>query len=532
MKPLELLQRRRRACESLWFLATEILGFTFLDEKLHKPWCDWISAPYPEPYRLFLAPRAHGKSTLFTVADCIRLILINPNISILLGHYKKSMAEKFLRAIRTHFETNQKLREIAPDLCWDDPEHESPVWKQDQIQVKRDKIYQVPTIMATGKEASAVAMHFTRIKLDDIVIDENADSSELLEQTFEWVQTMEPMLDGFGDQKIDITGTRWRHNDTYGRLLEEFPEQIKLYKRSIIEDGSPIWPASPRYGTNEQIESLEKRVGSFLFWANYMNSPVPRGSVVFSMEDVDVRYFDAVGEGVSKFPKLPEFHQDGSPVNYNYYTAIDPNTQEDTAHDPAVVMTVAWDDRDHLWLVKMDRGHPNQSVLIDWVRHHCNLFNPKTLFVEAIAYQTTLAYWLKQDAVANNIWYPIYEIKKRVASKFARIVALQGVTENKRLHIPNWQSFSPLVEEMRIYTEAAKRDDCLDCLADVAAYGQRPPALEKPQMRRPKSAVTIDSILGRLRRTEDAIVERDSPLRAPRRGFGRSGPAISRRLRA
>lgn len=530
--PLHLLQRRREAGKSLWFLSTEILGFTFLDEKLHKPWCDWISQPYDQPYRLFLAPRGHGKSTLFTVADCIRLILIDPNVSILLGHYKKHMAEKFLRAIRSHFESNQKLREIAPDLCWDDPENESPVWKQDQIQVKRDKIYQVPTIVATGKEASTVAMHFGRIKLDDIVIDENADSNELLEQTFEWVQSMEGMLDGFGDQKVDITGTRWRHNDTYGRMLEEFPGQIRTYTRSVLENGEPIWKSSPRYGTVQQITDLEKRVGSFLFHANYMNSPVPRGAVVFNMEDVDVRYFEAEGEGLTKVPLLPRFHPDGRPANYYYYTAIDPNTTEDTAHDPGVVMTVAIDDREHMWVVRLDHGHPNQTTLIDWVRHHFVTFQPRAIMVEAIAYQTTLAYWLKQDAVACGHYYPIFEIKKRISSKFARIVTLQGVTESHRLHIPSWQMFKPLVDEMRIYTEAAKRDDCLDSLADVAAYGQKPPEIELPIKTRPKSPITIDRILGRMRRQDDAIVERGKPGLLPQKGFPPARGLGRLRLRA
>jgi hypothetical protein len=135
------------------------------------------------------------------------------------------------------------------------------------------------------------------------------------------------------------------------------------------------------------VLALEKRVTSFRFWSNFMNSPIPKGSVVFNMDDVDVRYFEAEGEGMNARPKLPERHPDGRTINYQFYTAVDPNTEEKNANDPAVVLTVAIDDQGHFWMVRMDRGHPNQSVLIDWIRHHIVSFSPKTCFIEAVAHQ-------------------------------------------------------------------------------------------------------------------------------------------------
>jgi len=526
----------------LWFLCTEILGGKhFLSESLHKPWCDWIMRPYAEQYRMFFAPREHAKTTIFTIGKNIQDILIDQEITIMLGHYKKTLAEKLLRGIRGHFESNANLRLIAPDVCYDDPENQSPVWTRDQIQVKRTSIYQVPTIYCVGKDASATMLHFSKIHLDDIVVEENEGSAFLLQETLEWVQGMEGLLDSRGLHKVDIVGTRWRHGDTYGLMLqnEELRPQIRLYNRAIYEsatkftpeghgepdynEGEPIWKDNPRYGTREAVKQLEIRVGSFRFWSNFMNSPVPKGSAVFNMQDVDIRPMDAVGEGKNIRPKLPEKHPDGRRINYHYYTAVDPNTEESTANDPAVVMTIAIDDKGHFWLARIDRGHPNQSVLLEWILHHVKTFGPRILSVEAIAHQNTLGYWLKQAAAEAQIYIPLRLIKKRTTSKYARIVALQEVTEGQRLHGPNWPMFKPLWDEMTVYTEAAKRDDCLDCLSDIFTYGKPPDESEEIKPEKVKSTVTMDSILGRLKTERDVIVERDS-------AFDRRGIPMRRRL--
>jgi len=531
------LQARRRACTDLWFLCTEILRYTFLSPTLHKPWCKWIEAPYEEQYRIFLAPRDHCKTTVFTIGESIQEILKNADITMMLGHYKKLKAEVMLRGIRGHFQQNPYLRTIAPDLCYDDPENESPVWTRDAIQVKRENSYQVPTVYAVGMEASATMMHFDKIKLDDIVVEENEGSATMLQETLEWVQNMEGLLSSFGSRKVDIAGTRWRHNDTYGLMLdnEELRPQIRLFNQAILQDrhgnpdhtnGEPIWPENKLYGDKEWIRKLEVRSGSFRFWSNYMNSPVPKGSAVFCMEDIDIRYMEADGEGRNARPRLPERYPDGRQINYHYYTAVDPNTTETTANDAAAVMTAAVSDQGHWWLVKLNRGHPNQSILIEWIIDHVRQFSPKILHVEAIAYQNTLAEWLKSGAVEQGIYLPLNLIKKRVTSKYARIVALQRITEGRKLHGPDWKVFAPLWDEMKVYTEASRKDDCLDCLADIVAYGVPPEASEIQMAQRVRNPITMDSILGRMKHgaemqaceRDDAFTRRGIPMR--RRLFG------------
>jgi hypothetical protein len=155
--------------------------------------------------------------------------------------------------------------------------------------------------------------------------------------------------------------------------------------------------------------------------------------------------------------------------------------------------------------------------------NHHKLFQSKVIAIEAIAYQTTLAYWLKQACVERGIYLPIREIKKRTASKYARIVTLQGMTEARKLHGPNWAMFKPLWDEMTIYTEAAKRDDCLDCLADIATFGKTPEPSAVAKVEKVKSPVTMDRILGRIRAQRETIVERDD-------SFARRGIPVGRRL--
>lgn len=528
------LQARTRAATDLWFLSTEILDYIFLSETLHRPWCRWIDTPYEEQYRIFLAPRDHCKTTVFTIGEMIQSILKNPEITMMLGHYKKLKAEVMLRGIRNHFQANRKLRIIAPDLCYEDPENDSPVWTRDAIQVKREGMYQVPTIYAVGKDASATMMHFHKIKIDDPVVEENEGSAFMLQETYEWIQNMEGLLSSFGDRKIDIAGTRWRHNDTFGLMLdnEELRPQIRLLNRAILEDkdgnpdrdnGEPIWKENKLYGNKEWIRKLEVRSGSFRFWSNYMNSPVPKGSAVFNMEDIDIRYFEADGEGMNAKPRLPTKHPDGRTINYHVYTAVDPNTTEQTANDPAAIVTAAVDDQGHWWVLRVYHGHPNQSVLIERILEHVREFSPKILHVEAIAYQNTLAEWLKAAAVDKQIYLPLNLIKKRVTSKYARIVALQRITEGRKLHGPNWKMFTPLWNEMKIYTEKSLRDDCLDCLSDIVANGQVPEENEILMKRKIRNPITMDLVLGRIRAQKEALCERDDPMT-------RRGLSVPRRL--
>ena len=143
------IDARIRAENDLYFLATEILewgsdkGGPTVQESFHKPLCRWIEdvgerigGPLSITKQL-LWPRYHGKTTFFTTADSIRWCLKVPDVCIALGHAQLADAAEIVMAIRSEFENKPKLKWIAPDVCFRDPEKESPLWNRDCFVIRR-----------------------------------------------------------------------------------------------------------------------------------------------------------------------------------------------------------------------------------------------------------------------------------------------------------------------------------------------------------------------------------------------------------
>lgn len=74
---------------------------------------------------LTLAPRGIGKSVCLTIIRAIYEILINPNIRILIVSNTQLQAEIFLREIKDHLKSNEKLTSIFGEQAgekWDSRE--------------------------------------------------------------------------------------------------------------------------------------------------------------------------------------------------------------------------------------------------------------------------------------------------------------------------------------------------------------------------------------------------------------------------
>src|SRR6516225_6970940 len=88
---------RERAKRSTYFFAKAILGFRDLTVQTHGPICRTLDGPSKR--KLIVMPRDHLKTSIATIADTIRRIVIDPNIRILLGNETATNASHFLRRI-------------------------------------------------------------------------------------------------------------------------------------------------------------------------------------------------------------------------------------------------------------------------------------------------------------------------------------------------------------------------------------------------------------------------------------------------
>lgn len=125
----------------------------------------------------------------------------------------------------------------------------------------------------------------------------------------------------------------------------------------------------------------------------------------------------------------------------------------------------------YLLALSINRGHDPSWTRAEFFRL-ARSHRPRRIFVEAVAYQRTLAWILRQEMQRQAIYFPIEEVTDQ-RSKHDRIVdGLNGVTSEQRLFLPPGE----LDEGMKMFQEQFEQypnvnhDDALESVA-VAVSG-------------------------------------------------------------
>lgn len=496
---VDLFQARDLAEKNLYWLAQEVLGYSDLHPELHGLVCQFLNEfrdSEKEVGNLELA-RGHFKTTIADISLCIQILLINRDEQICLSHGKRDTACMILREIKFHIAQNERLKIIAPDVFYHEPKTESPMWLQDRIKVKRTHgaNEKVPSILATGTDASVVGMHFDWLIHDDLVFKENIGSPEMREKTREYRRESMPLLNKpHGRRKLLNIGTRWHFDDAHQELEDGAKDegpfagqvvQLKLGCRD--ENGDPLLPT---VWSNKRLDNTKRMMGSFAFSCQFENCPIPEGEAFFKRSDI--RWFDQL-PGYQRIPD--EKGSRGKP--YLFFTAVDPNRTEKTMSDPCVVMTAARDSDGHVWVVDISRGHPTGTELVQIIGEHLERWDPEKVIVEANNYQYQLQRWLQEDHLRRGRTWPIQPVvRSGHTRKVERIGALQPLVEHGALHLK--EGMEVVAQELE-HWPSWKNDDTLDTLADIWAYGANP----KKDVRdyAPRNLVTMENLLGEMRKS-------------------------------
>lgn len=174
------------------------------------------------PWRMFLAPRGSGKSTIVTVVDSVLLPLVKPNVRIAIGSRVKDQAKDLLAEIQGCFEVERFL-ELFGDLKGDK-------WGAEAATIKtRTRKVKEPTWLACGADGPVTSKHFDHLKVDDLVDEKNSRTEG--ERTKIWTfiyKTLIPTLmmvrDDGSSGEIDVCGTRYNPDDVYARMMDTDPK--------------------------------------------------------------------------------------------------------------------------------------------------------------------------------------------------------------------------------------------------------------------------------------------------------------------
>lgn len=194
---------------------------------------------------LDLWSREHYKSTIITFAGSIQEILKDPNITIGIFSHTRPIAKAFLRQVKIELESNKTLLAVYPDVIWENPYKDAPVWSEESgIVVKRTSNPKEATMEAWGLvDGQPTSKHYKLRIYNDVVTRESVTTAEQIQKTTEgWELSQNLASTGENTGRQWHEGTRYHFADTYAAILKKGVIKQRLYPATHdgTPDGNPV----------------------------------------------------------------------------------------------------------------------------------------------------------------------------------------------------------------------------------------------------------------------------------------------------
>lgn len=287
--------QRKLAQNDLFYLFVYILG---RKDALH-PWlfarCREVQAE-PNGY-LDLWARNHYKSSLLTFAMTIQDILNDPELTIGIFAHTKAIAKDFLRQIKREFELNQTLKNLFPDILYQDPEREAVKWSEDVgLIVRRKSNPKESTVEGHGLvDGMPTGKHFKLRVYDDIVTPASVSTAEQMRKTIDALDLSDNL--GMQGGKLRMIGTRYKLGDAYEEYAKRGVVKVRLYPATDTGrvDGEPV------FLTQEEWDDKISNQSPAILAAQMLQNPLAEDSVIFQPDwfqlwpaEKELPAFDAV----------------------------------------------------------------------------------------------------------------------------------------------------------------------------------------------------------------------------------------------
>ena len=270
----ERLVRLHKAQRNLFFLCTEVLGYTLLTVEFHKPICDEMDRMRQEGVRrqMELWPRGHYKTTI-QIGRIVQDLLWEENETIFICHAVEDEVAKIVQECGTHFQKNDELRALKPQMM--PAKTDRRFLKALQFTVKRsDYAQRQPSVQGKSTGSEITGAHCNRVYLDDIV-GRNTIADSGLPRVKSWFRnTVMPVLNPGGT--ILVTGTRWDLDDPYAGWLKSKDWQCRV-RAALETDGKADYKGKPILLPMREVQLRRRDMGESDFAFQYMNDPSPSG---------------------------------------------------------------------------------------------------------------------------------------------------------------------------------------------------------------------------------------------------------------
>lgn len=460
------LERRRKseqrhlARNDLYWLMTELLNRSDMKRDWLKERCLEVQSN-PDGY-LDLWAREHYKSTIITYGKTIQDILrshgddpIDPQeITVGIFSHTRPNAKGFLRQIKREFENNQSLKDLFPDIFYQNPQKEAVKWSEDDgIIVRRKSNPKEATVEAWGVvDGQPIGKHFNLLVYDDIVVAESVNTPEMIAKTTEML-TLSYALGAEGGKRRFI-GTRYHFADTYREILKRGTAKARIH--TITDDGSVT--GEPVLLTREAVAAKRRDYGPYIFSCQFLLNPVADDTQGFNRAWL-------------------KCYEDVNPAALNKYILFDPASSKKKGSDYTAGWVIGLGEDKNIYILDGVRDRlslkERTQKLFDWHRK----YKPVREFgvrYEKYGAQADIEH-IQGKQEDEGYRFEVTEVGG-ITSKNDRIKRLMPYFEQKRVFMPrtmirtDYQKIprdlmQDFVEEEYVAFPVSIHDDMLDALA-------------------------------------------------------------------
>jgi hypothetical protein len=261
--------------------------FFLLTHILHRPdainpWlyerCREVEAA-PDGY-VDLWSRDHYKSTVITYAGGIQEILKDAEITIGVFSHTKTISKKFTGQIKRELEQNTYLKNLYPDVLYQNPATQSSKWSEDALIVRRKTNPAEATMEAWGLvDGQPIGKHFALMIYDDVVVWESVQTADQIAKTTSaWELSLN--LADTQRERVWYIGTRYDIADTYRAIIDRKAAHPRIYPATSNGQltGKPVlW-------NQEQFDAKVRKMGIRTAACQLLQNPAAGNNAEFSMQ--------------------------------------------------------------------------------------------------------------------------------------------------------------------------------------------------------------------------------------------------------
>jgi predicted phage terminase large subunit-like protein len=440
----------------LMFLAKGVLGYKDITESAHGALCIYVDTNSSQ-FKLMLMPRDHLKTTLVTITGNIQRALRNPNERILIANESATNAERMLRGIRQHCESNKVFRALYSDVIPKDTRRVR--WNDSELDFARSEIYPEPTFDTIGMTGAFTSRHYSHICIDDPISEEAIKSEKVMEDTINRLSSVLPLLTDPSKDTIWIVGTRWALHDVYSWFEEKLGDRLARFVRAAIEDNQPIWPE--RFSL-ETLALKRSMMGEYKFSCLMMNNPRNEELQVLNVQDLRWwRWADTAQSAIELLDQQFKVHRRVRIDQLDITTTVDLAPAEKTTSDRNAVVTCGITPWGEAVVLEAWGKRCTPIELIDKLFEIHKRWHPRLFGIESVAYQKAFKYFLMEEGKRRNQYVRIEELKAQ-GKKEIRIRGLQPIMAVNRLYI---DATSHMLRNEMADFPLGEHDDLVDALS-------------------------------------------------------------------